>query len=190
MKKKAIAPILSDGQISRLVLHVRGHKVMLDADLAALYGVPVKALNQAVKRNSERFPEDFAFQLTWEEFESLENLKSQIVTSNEIYDNDQIIVRPPIATLKGRGGVRKLPYAFTEQGIAMLSSVLRSERAVQVNIAIVRAFVSLRGMLRSQENIKQELAALKRQSKDHDEKIKTIFREQLLKIDNTVKLPF
>jgi ORF6N domain len=110
-------------RIMRSILYLRGQKVMLSQRLAALYGVAVKVLNQAVKRHASRFPSDFVFQLTSNEFE---NLKSQIVTSSW-------------------GGLRRaLPYAFTEQGVAMLSSVLNSERAVKVNIAIMRAFVNLR----------------------------------------------
>ena len=109
-------------QVRTLIHAIRGLRVMLDADLAALYGVETGALNQAVKRNIERFPEDFMFQLTKEE---RDNLISQTVISSW-------------------GGRRKLPYAFTEQGVAMLSSVLRSKRAIEVNIAIMRAFVQIR----------------------------------------------
>jgi hypothetical protein len=105
-----------------MIHEIRGVKVMLDRDLAELYEVETRALNQAVKRNEKRFPEDFMFQLTGEE---VENLMSQFVTSSY-------------------GGVRKLPYAFTEQGVAMLSGVLKSDRAIEVNIAIMRAFVEMR----------------------------------------------
>ena len=113
-------------RIEQRILLVRGHKVMLDADLAELYGVTTRRLNEQVRRNSERFPEDFMFQLTAEEFESL---RFHFGTSN---------LRSQIATSKGgRGGRRYLPLAFTEQGVAMLSSVLRSKRAVEVNIAIM-----------------------------------------------------
>ena len=108
-----MANILPSKRIERSILLIRGHKVMLDADLAELYGVETRALLQAVSRNQKRFPEDFMFQMSKEEYELL---RSQIVISK-----------------KGRGGRRYLPYAFTEQGVAMLSSVLRSERAVQVN---------------------------------------------------------
>jgi hypothetical protein len=167
MKPKHNRSLVTVEYIEHSILRIRGQKVMLDSDLAALYGVPTKRLNEAVKRNSKRFPGDFMFQLTWEEFETL---------SQHIIDNKGISgLKSQIATSKGRGGVRKLPYAFTEQGIAMLSSVLGSERAIQVNIAIMRAFVSLRGMMRSQETIKHELTALKRQYKDHDDQIKAIF---------------
>ena len=114
-------------RIERAIFSIRGEKVMLDSHLAELYRVPTKVLIQAVKRNQERFPDDFAFQLTRQE---LVHLRSQIVTSNA-----------------GRGGRRYLPYAFTEQGVAMLSSVLRSRRAVRVNVEIMRTFVRLRRIL-------------------------------------------
>jgi len=111
--------------IQHKIYELRGQRVMLDYDLAALYGVETRRLNEQVKRNIERFPEDFMFQLNREEFK---NLTSQIATSSW-------------------GGMRKLPYAFTELGVAMLSSVLRSEIAIQVNIGIMRAFVSLRHLI-------------------------------------------
>src|SRR6202047_2761837 len=121
-----MAIILKPENVARLVFFVRGEKVMLDADLAQLYGGTTGNLNKAVKRNQARFPGDFMFQLTGKETESL------------IFQSGRS---------KGRGGRRHRPYAFTEQGVAMLSSVLNSERAVQVNIAIMRAFVKLREIL-------------------------------------------
>ena len=127
-------------RISRAILMLRGHKVMLDADLAALYGVQTRELVQAVKRNIERFPPDFMFRLRGGEFEIL---RSQSVISRS-----------------GHGGRHTAPYAFTEQGVAMLSSVLRSPRAVQVNIAIMRAFVRLRQMLQSNAELAKKLDAL------------------------------
>ena len=130
-------------QIERSILLILGEKVMLDFDLAKLYGVETRTLAQAVKRNMERFPEDFMFQLTKEE---LENWRSQFVMSN------------PGAKM----GLRRPPYAFTEQGVAMLSSVLRSQRAVQVNIEIMRAFVRLRQMLASHADLARKLDALER----------------------------
>jgi len=151
-------------QVERQIYLIRGHKVMLDSDLAELYGVETKTLNRAVKRNIERFPEDFMFQVTAEEAESLRyqfgtsNLKSQFVTSN-----------------KGRGGRRYLPYAFTEQGVAMLSGVLNSKRAIQVNIAIMRAFVKLRQMLASDKELAQKLAELERKLEGHDVQIRSLF---------------
>ncbi len=119
-------------RVERRILSIRGHKVMLDFDLAALYEVETKSLNLSVRRNLERFPEDFMFQLTQDEFD---NLRLQFETS------------------RFWGGRRYRPYAFTEQGVAMLSSVLRSPRAVQVNIAIMRAFVKLREILASHQEL-------------------------------------
>jgi hypothetical protein len=129
-------------RIERNVRRLRGHNVMIDADLAALYDVSVKVLNQSVKRNRGRFPSDFMFRLTVQEAGSL---RSQIVTSK-----------------MGRGGRRTAPYAFTEQGVAMLSSVLRSARAVRVNIEIMRAFVRLRQMLESNTQLAGKLDELER----------------------------
>ena len=140
-------------RIARAIVLIHGQKVMLDADLAELYGVETKALNRAVKRNIGRFPGDFMFQLTTEEAERL---------------------RYQIGTLKtGRGRHRKYrSYAFTEQGIAMLSSVLHSERAVRVNIEIMRAFVQLRQMLSSHAELARKLAALE---KKYDAQFKVVF---------------
>jgi ORF6N domain len=138
-------------RIERRILLVRGQKVMLSTDLAELYGVAPRVLVQAVKRNHERFPEDFMFQLTKEEYG---NLKSQFVISSW-------------------GGARRAaPYAFTEQGVAMLSSVLRSKRAVAVNIAIMRAFVKLREMLASNHELARRLDQME---KNYDTKFKIIF---------------
>ena len=131
---------------------LRGHKVMLDSDLAELYGVETFNLNKAVKRNQGRFPLDFCFQLTEKEFEAL---TFQIGISK-----------------KGRGGRRHLPYAFTEQGVAMLSSVLRSERAVMVNVAIMRTFVKLRSMLASNRKLARHLDTLE---KKYDTQFKVVF---------------
>lgn len=156
--------IASVAQIESKMFLIRGQKVMLDEDLAALYEVETKALNRAVKRNLDRFPADFMFQLSAEEFASLRfqygtsNLRSQIDTSNE---------KPA-----GRGGRRYAPYAFTEQGVAMLSSVLRSERAIQVNIEIMRAFVRLRQMLTTNAELARKLAALE---KKYDIRFKAVF---------------
>lgn len=125
---------------------------MLDSDLAELYGVETRVFNQAVKRNLQRFPSDFMFQLTTEEAESL---RSQIVTSKI-----------------GSGGRRYAPYVFTEQGVAMLSSVLNSERAIEVNIAIVRAFVKLREMLGTHKELAQKLAQME---KKYDAQFRVVF---------------
>jgi phage regulator Rha-like protein len=140
-------------RIARAILILRGHRVMLDADLAALYEVETRALIQAVKRNIERFPADFMFQLDADE---TERLRSQTVILKA-----------------GRGQHRKyLPYAFTEQGVAMLSSVLRSPRAVQVNIEIMRAFVRLRQMLQADAQMAKKLAALE---KKYDTQFRVVF---------------
>jgi len=134
-------------RVESKIYSIREQKVMLDRDLAELYGVETKVLNQGVKRNIRRFPEDFMFQLTKDEYDSL---RSQIVT------------------LEGRGKHSKyLPYAFTENGVAMLSSVLNSERAIQVNIQIMRVFTKLRSMLREYEELKEFVISLaKRQQED------------------------
>ncbi|MGH9454433.1 MAG: ORF6N domain-containing protein [Terriglobia bacterium] len=142
--------------IERQIYLVRGHKVMLDTHLAKLYGVKTFNLNKAVKRNLDRFPEDFMFQLTREEAASL---KFQIGMSKPA----------------GRGGRRTLPYVFTEQGVAMLSSVLNSKRAVQVNIVIMRAFVKLRELLSTHKEVLQKLDDLERKYQRHDAQIGVVF---------------
>ena len=130
---------------------IRGQRVMLDRDLASMYGVETKVLNQAVKRNIERFPEDFMFQLTKGEYEILTSsiLRSQIVTANIEDDKGDSNLRSQIVTAKEFTMSRTLPYAFTEHGVAMLSSVLRSPLAIQVNIGIIRAFVEFRRLTKS-----------------------------------------
>ncbi len=143
---------------SRIFL-VRGQKILLDEDLAALYEVEVKALNRAVKRNIERFPDDFMFQLNSDE---LALLRFQSGTSNLRSHNGT----------SSRGGRRYLPYAFAEQGVAMLSSVLRSPRAVMVNVEIMRAFVWLRQMLASNADLARKLATLE---KKYDAQFKIVF---------------
>jgi phage regulator Rha-like protein len=147
--------IIPAEHIERKIYLIRRHKVMLDNDLAELYGVPTRRLNEQVRRNMTRFPADFMFQLTTEE---AENLRSQFATSSSVH-----------------GGRRYLPYVFTEQGVAMLSSVLNSERAVQVNIAIMRAFVKLREMLSTNKELAHKLAQLERKIEKHDDEIKLIF---------------
>ena len=135
------------------ILQIRGQKVMIAPDLAELYGVETRRLNEQVKRNIERFPEDFMFQLSVEEFSELKN---------QLQDSSW-------------GGRRTEPYAFTEQGIAMLSSVLNSDRAIKVNIAIMRAFVEMRQLLSSYEEFSEKLAELEEKYAQHDEKIRKIF---------------
>lgn len=145
-------PILSD-RVARHILLIRGHRVMMDTDLARLYGVPTKRLNEQVRRNRKRFPSDFMFQLTPEEAERQ---------------------RSHIATIKvGRGRHRKYrPYVFTEQGVAMLSSVLHSKRAIHVNISIMRAFVQLREMVGSNKRLARRLDELE---KKYDSQFRVVF---------------
>ena len=147
-------PNLNSENIASLVRSLRGEKVLLDADLAPLYGVRTKALNQAVKRNLERFPVNFMFQLTVSEAEALTPSRSQTVT------------------LKRGQNLKYLPYAFTEQGVAMLSSVLRSPRAVEVNIAIMRTFVQLRRLMDSNRHLARKIEALE---KKYDEQFAVVF---------------
>ena len=137
---------LSLDLVKRRIYIVRGQEVVLASDLAELYQVPTKTLNLAVKRNSERFPADFVFQLTKEEHS---NLILQFATSSLRFQSETSKI--------GRGGRRYLPYAFTEHGVAMLSSVLKSKRAIQMNIFIIRAFIELRKMLVSHEQISRRL---------------------------------
>ena len=156
---KEIIPV---ERIARSIFYLRGQKVMLDFDLASLYGVATKVLNQAVKRSRERFPDDFMFQLTAVETSSL---RSQFVTSNrQVVENKEIASnRSQFVTgsFKHRE-TRSRPYAFTEQGVAMLSSVLNSERAVKVNIAIMRAFVKLHETLETNRQLARKFAELER----------------------------
>jgi hypothetical protein len=141
--------------IERRIYFIRGQKVMLDTDLADLYQVPTSRLNEQVKRNRNRFPADFMFQLKPEEAECL---ISQFAMSKT-----------------GRGGRRTRPYVFTEQGVAMLSSVLNSERAVQVNIAIMRAFVKLREIIATHKELAQKIAELESKFQQHDSQIAAVF---------------
>jgi hypothetical protein len=156
--KKKIESIVPVERIQRTILFIRDEKVILDKDLAILYGVETKVLNQAVSRNLDRFPPDFMFQLTDSEYQCL---RSQIVTSKE------------------RGGRQYKPYAFTEQGVAMLSSVLRSRRAVEVNIAIMRTFVQLRKILADNSLLRHKIESLERK---YDEQFQQVFAvlEQML----------
>jgi ORF6N domain len=155
--------IVPTALISQKILFVRGTRVMLDADLARLYGVATKNLNKAVKRNASRFPADFMFQLSAKDQPSL---RFQAGTSN-----------------LSRGGRRYAPYAFTEQGVAMLSSVLRSARAVQVNVAIMRTFVRLREMLATHEELRRKIDAME---KRYDARFQAVFEtiRQMLETPN------
>jgi hypothetical protein len=153
--------------IQNRIYELRGERVILDRDLADLYETETKALNQAVKRNIKRFPADFMFQLTQEEFEGL---RFQI----EALEKGQSL-RLQNATSTGRGGTRYMPYAFTEQGVAMLSGVLHSEKAISMNIAIMRAFVEVRRILFHQNDLKEQLKEIKERLGEHDVQLNSIY---------------
>lgn len=159
--------LIPSKRIENKIYLIRNKKVMVDFDLAELYKVETRTLNQAVQRNLDRFPPDFMFQLTEDEFN---NLTSQIVISSW-------------------GGRRRLPYVFTEQGVAMLSTVLRSKRAIQVNIAIMRAFVNLREFLATHKELAQKLILLEQKYDKHDKEIQSIFRaiQQLITLPEQPK---
>jgi len=149
-----VRELIAHETIEQRIFRIRRQKVMLDRDLAGLYGVATKVLNQAVKRNIKRFPEDFMFKLAQTE-------KDELVT---ICDRFKTLKHSTVT-----------PYAFTEQGVAMLSSVLNSGRAIQVNIAIIRAFVKLRELLSTHKELAHKLTQLERKIEKHDEEIKLIF---------------
>ena len=162
MKKKVVLEIVPNERIIKRIFFVRGKKVMIDSDLAEMYGVETGQLNQAVKRNRDRFPEDFMFQFTVQE---LENWKSQIVISN-----------------REKMGLRKLPYVFTEHGVAMLSSVLKSKRAIQINIHIMRVFTELREMLLTHKDLRDKIEKME---KKYDKQFRVVFDaiKQMMKED-------
>lgn len=159
--------------IQSKIYEIRGQRVMLDFDLAELYQVPTKALKQAVRRNIERFPSDFMFEITEDEYNILKtSLRSQIVTSN-------------------KGGIRYMPFAFTEEGVAMLSGILHSKAAVQVNIAIMRAFVAMRNYITTTTQITAELAEiraklvlLERADEDNAEAVNDLSEDMRQELDN------
>src|SRR4051812_29513773 len=154
--------------IQNRIYEIRGERVMLDRDLAALYETETKALNLAVKRNIKRFPGDFMFRLTQKEFEFL---RFQIETSKKSSNP----LRLQNETSKGRGGNRYLPYAFTEQGVAMLSGILNSDKAINMNIAIMRAFVEVRRVLLLQKDLKEQLKQIKERIGGHDVQLNQIY---------------
>jgi len=156
-------------QIQKLIYKIRGQKVMLDSDLAELYGVELKAMNQAVKRNIGRFPTDFMFQLTNDEWDCL---RSQIVTSNN-----------------NRGGRRYAPYVFTEQGVSMLSSVINSERAIEVNINIMRTFVKLRHYVISKSDTNEQIAELRKLLMLYIEKNDKRVNDIIIALNNLIEQP-
>lgn len=154
MSGLASTQVISVEQVEEAILLIRGHRVLLDRDLAVLYGVETKNLNKAVRRNRDRFPSDFMFQLTADE---------------------AVASRFQFGTLKRGQNIKYLPYAFTQEGVAMLSSVLRSPRAIQVNIGIVRVFVRLRETLALHKELAHKLADLERRIEGHDASIRTLF---------------
>ena len=154
--------------VETVILTVRGQKVILDADLARVYGVPTKALNQAVKRNAEKFPEDFAFRLTAQE---LTHLRSQIVTSNAGGMRSQIV------TASDKSNVRFLPYAFTEHGVIMAATVLNSPDAVRMSVFVVRAFVKMREYLMNRAELEKRLAVIEKTLLSHDAALRDVYQK-------------
>ncbi len=162
MAKAAKVPVLPEELVANKIYLIRGQKVMLDRDLANLYGVTTGNLNLAVKRNKIRFPDDFMFQLNKEELE--------------------VLILQSVISKTGRGGIRKLPYAFTEQGVSMLSGVLNSETAIRVHIQIIRVFAKMKQLLLTHKDIVLQLEKIERKLTGHDEDIALIFEylKQLL----------
>ncbi|MBS1266507.1 MAG: hypothetical protein MAG795_00474 [Candidatus Woesearchaeota archaeon] len=155
--------------IKRLIHNIRGKQVIIDSDLAELYEVETRRLNEQVKRNKERFPEDFMFQLTKEE---IKNLRSQIAMSS---DKVKKVPKEKVSDDSQHGGRRYVPYVFTEQGVAMLSGVLRSKKAIEVNIQIMRAFVEMRKFIHKNAQLFQKIGTIEEKLLDHDNKIEQIF---------------
>jgi len=174
--KKDLA-VIPEEIIERKIYLVRGIKVMLDSDLAWLYQVPTFRLNEAVKRNKDRFPNDFMFQLNKKEGDVF--LRSQIVTSDTSNSS-----RSQIVTLKRGKNIKYLPYVFTEQGVAMLSSVLNSKRAIQVNIQIIRTFTQLRKVLATHKELKEKIEAMENK---YDKRFRAIFETLKLLIRDEEK---
>jgi len=160
---KVNTEMITQERIARSIFIVRNQKVLMDCDLAELYGVETKRLNEQVKRNAERFPEDFIFQLTEEEWE---NLKSQFATSSE---------SPYSISTNSWGGRRNRPYMFTEQGVSMLSSVLNSQVAIHVNISIMRLFVRMRALAMNYEDLLDKINELSASQSDHSKHIQHIY---------------
>jgi hypothetical protein len=167
MSKKENLVVVPDELVMNKIYLIRNQKVMLDSDLAELYLVETKVLNQQVKRNLKRFPDDFMFQLSEQEFT---NLKSQFVTSSW-------------------GGKRKLPFVFTEQGVAMLSGILNSDRAIAVNIQIMRVFTKIRQMLSDNTDLRLEIEKIKNKLDNHDKNMEIVFRylDELIEKNETPK---
>ena len=163
--------------IQNRIYEIRGERVLLDRDLAVLYETETKALNLAVKRNLKRFPNDFMFQLTKEEFEALRLQIETLENSNSLRLQNE--------TSKGRGGTRYMPYAFTEQGVAMLSGILSSDKAINMNIAIMRAFVEVLKILLRQNDMKEQLKELREKIGEHDVQLNQIYDAMENLLDET-----
>ena len=174
---------LTADHLGRLIYEVRGERVMLDSDLASIYGVETKALNRAVKRNRNRFPKDFVFQLSQDEWK---NLRYQIGTSSSEPKHQSLRYQIGTASL-GHGGRRSPPYAFTEHGAIMAANVLNSRRAVQMSVFVVRAFLQMRALLGDKRDLAQKLAALEKELKKrldvHEAVIVTILQRVMDIID-------
>jgi phage regulator Rha-like protein len=155
--------------IQNRIYEIRGERVMLDFDLSALYEVETRVLNQAVKRNIKRFPNDFMFQLSKEEFEDV-RLQFETLESDNSLTSQIVILKT------GRGQHRKfMPYAFTEQGVAMLSGILNSDKAISMNIAIMKAFVEIRKIIFRENNLKEQIEQIKNHLGDHDAQLSQIY---------------
>ena len=174
---------LTSDQLDRLIYEVRGERLMLDSDLASIYGVETKALNRAVKRNRDRFPKDFMFQLSEDEWK---NLRYQIGTSSSNSKHQSLRYQIDTSTL-GHGGRRSRPYVFTEHGAIMAANVLNSRRAVQMSVFVVRAFLKMRALLGDNRDLAQKLAGLEKELKKrldvHDTVIVTILQRVMDIID-------
>jgi hypothetical protein len=172
-RKKSFAPT----RLDPLIVTIRGHRVVLDAALARLYGVPTKVFNQAVKRNADRFPDDFAFQLTTQE---VTRLRSQTVTSNqEAHENHEDTDNSSRSAISSRGGRRYRPWAFTEHGAVMAANILRSERAIHMSVFVVRAFVRLREHIAANQAILKRLAEIDRTLLQHDSSLLDLYEKLL-----------
>jgi len=178
-------PSLSAEPLEPLILRLRDRRVMLDADLARLYGVTTKRFNEALKRNQARFPEDFAFRLTGAEFS---NLRSQIATSSsQSYENNNetllrsqtVISSSPQSAAKSWGGSRHLPLAFTEHGALMAASILHSDHAVQMSVFVIRAFVRMREQIAANTAILKRLAEIDDSLLEHDTALRDVYRKLL-----------
>ena len=162
--RTALVPV---EHVARSILVIRAQKVLLDADLAALYGVPVRHLNQAVKRNLHRFPLDFMFQLTWEEANAVSRSQTVILNGSDLAQRRM--------SLRRGGNIKFRPFVFTEHGAVMLASVLRSPAAIAVSVQVVRAFVRLRQLIASSEKLRRRLSQIERKLQDHDERFAAVF---------------